>query len=140
MEDFLCNQIRRNRLLGHLLNDIDYSDHMGMDYKALLELHLKNIGNKYCFDFRKNNIWLLIFYSILSTLNRGTEYESIATHAWRTTAHRNMVEDIAYGTLSTSVDTRINAFITNTSLIRGTISIENTLGSTSSIRISFIFG
>lgn len=41
MEDFLCNQIRKSKLLGYLSNDIDYSDHMEMDYRALLELYLK---------------------------------------------------------------------------------------------------
>ena len=71
--------------------------------------------------------------------NGSTMHEGISCHTRGTTAHWNVIEHLAYRILATGSRARINAFVSDTSLIAWTVGIQDTFRPTSTVWIALIF-
>jgi len=79
---------------------------------------------------------LLMWFSLTNRLVVSAVDKGISAGSFRTGAGWNVVDDVASGSLSTSSGAGIDTTLVDASLSSVTVRVENTLGSTTRVRVS----
>lgn len=133
MEELRYIREYKNKWLGHWFDDIESLDHMVKVDRDWFQQELSS--NK----LRSLEYWDEKCKNKIHTLIRRTLNKCIATHAWRTRTHWDVIEYITNCVLTTRTRTWIDTFAIDARLVMGTIVVHYTLWSTNHIRITYMF-
>lgn len=74
------------------------------------------------------------------TLERGARYERVSGHVSRTTAHRQMIDGVAFGVNAARAGARVTTLAKHACLIARTVGINDAFRSTFDVRIAAVLG